>query len=205
LQNVALLHNRLFMDVGALPQHYLHAIGTVMKAEGVDDLSRAVARSPIYASKSTRALRDIMAAEAERWLGVPLLLDLQAFRCRRECWLQCPGPAVLRAVPGASRGGCRRAGSTSLGPLSLPSLWITASGERFHVSASVAAAGFRREGEGGLDGLRDIVVAPCTPSDPVWQALASASLTVISGQKDRCLIFPNPAKFVHDGEELGGA
>jgi hypothetical protein len=38
LQNVALLHNRLFMDVGASPPHYLHAPGTVMKAEGVDDL-----------------------------------------------------------------------------------------------------------------------------------------------------------------------
>ena len=33
LQNVALLHNRL---LGASPPHYLHAPGTVMKAEGVD-------------------------------------------------------------------------------------------------------------------------------------------------------------------------
>jgi hypothetical protein len=68
LQNVALLHNRLSMDVGASPPHYLHAPGTVMKAGGVDDLSRAVARS-IRASASTQALRDMVAAEAERWLG----------------------------------------------------------------------------------------------------------------------------------------
>ena len=77
LQNVALLHNRLFMDVGASPQHYLHAPGTVMKAEGVDDLSLAVARS-IRASTSTPALRERVAAEAERWLGAPLSLDLFA-------------------------------------------------------------------------------------------------------------------------------
>ena len=43
------------------------------------------------------------------------------------------------------------------------------------------------------DGLRGIVIAPFTPSDPAWPALASVSLTVIAGQKDRCLIFPNSA------------
>ena len=77
LQNVALLHNRLFMDVSASPPHYLHAPGTVMKAEGVDDLSRAVARS-VRASASTPALREKAAAEAEQWLGAPLSLDLFA-------------------------------------------------------------------------------------------------------------------------------
>ena len=30
---------------------------------------------PDRASESARALRDIVAAEAERWLGVPLLID----------------------------------------------------------------------------------------------------------------------------------
>jgi hypothetical protein len=68
MQNVALLHNRLFMDVGASSPHYLHAPGTVMKAEGVDDLSRAVARS-ICASTSSYTLPEKVAAEAERWLG----------------------------------------------------------------------------------------------------------------------------------------
>jgi hypothetical protein len=77
LQNVALLHNRLFMDVGASPPHYLHAPGTVMKAEGVDDMSRAVACS-IRASASTPALREKVAAEAELWLGTLLSLDLFA-------------------------------------------------------------------------------------------------------------------------------
>jgi hypothetical protein len=77
LQNEALLHNRLFMDVSASPPHYLHSPGTVMHSEGVDDLSRAVARS-IHASASKPALREKVAAEAERWLGAPLSLDLFA-------------------------------------------------------------------------------------------------------------------------------
>jgi hypothetical protein len=77
LQNVALLHNRLFMDVGASPPHYLHAPGTVMKAEGVDDLSRAVACS-IRASTSSPALLEKVATEAARWLGAPLSLYLFA-------------------------------------------------------------------------------------------------------------------------------
>ena len=52
------------------------------------------------------------------------------------------------------------------------------------------------------DGLRGIVIAPFTPSDPAWPALASVSLTVIAGQKDRCLILPNSAQFVSEGEDL---
>ena len=56
------------------------------------------------------------------------------------------------------------------------------------------------------DGLRGIVTAPFTPSDPAWPALASVSLTVIAGQKDRrCLILPNSAQFVSEGKDLGGA
>ena len=42
LQNIALLHNRLFMDVDAAPQLYPHVPGVVMKAEGV---SRSAARA----------------------------------------------------------------------------------------------------------------------------------------------------------------
>jgi hypothetical protein len=48
-------------------------------------------------------------------------------------------------------------------------------------------------------------VPPFTSSDQVWQTLASASLTVIDGQKDRCLILQHSAKFVCKGEDLDGA
>jgi hypothetical protein len=55
------------------------------------------------------------------------------------------------------------------------------------------------------DGLRGIVIAPFTPSDPAWPSLAAASLTVIPEQKDRCLILPSSPQFIRDGEDLGGA
>ena len=42
----------LFLEAGAVPPLFLHAPGEVMKAEGVDGLSRAGARE-LRASKST--------------------------------------------------------------------------------------------------------------------------------------------------------
>jgi hypothetical protein len=77
LQNIALLHNRLFMDVGAVPPLYLHVPGVVMKAEGVDDLSCSAARSR-RASESTAALSRIVTSEAEERLGESISLDLFA-------------------------------------------------------------------------------------------------------------------------------
>ena len=55
LQNVALLHSRLFMDLGAMQPLYLHAQGAVLKAEGVDGLSQETARAR-RASESLPAL-----------------------------------------------------------------------------------------------------------------------------------------------------
>jgi hypothetical protein len=40
LQNIAILHNSMLMELGAAPPAYLHIPGEVMKAEGVDDLTR---------------------------------------------------------------------------------------------------------------------------------------------------------------------
>ena len=45
LQNGALLHNRLFMDLGAIQPLYLYAPGAVLTAEDVDGLSRETARA----------------------------------------------------------------------------------------------------------------------------------------------------------------
>jgi hypothetical protein len=127
LQNVALLHNRLFMDVGASPPRYLHAPGTVMKAEGVDDLSRAVARS-IRASSSTPALREKVAAGGSG--------------PRSPSTSSLPQTTLWFPEPLAE-------GVDTLGPLSLPALWSAASGVRVRISAPGAAAGIRREGTSG--------------------------------------------------------
>jgi hypothetical protein len=187
---------RLFIDVGASPPHYLPAPGTVMKAEGMDDLSRAVARS-IRASASTPALREKVATEAERWLGALLSLDLFAtaenalvprFFARFSEPLAEGIDALAQPDWGRSR--CPHCGT-------LHRECVLAFPPRALLPAFVAKA--------RADGLRCIVIAPFTPSDLAWPALASASLTVIAGQKDRCLILPNSAQFVSEGEDLGGA
>jgi hypothetical protein len=166
-----------------------------MKAEGVDDLSRAVARS-IRASGSTPALRKKVATEAEQWLGAPLSLDLFAtadnalvprFFARFSEPLAEGIDALVQPDWGRSRCPHCRA---------LRRECVFAFPPRALLPAFVAKA--------RADGLRGIVIAPFTPSDLVWPALAAASLTVIAGQKN-CPILPNSAQFVSEGEDLGGA
>jgi hypothetical protein len=157
-----------------------------MKAEGVNDLSQAVARS-ICASTSTPALREKVAADAERWLGAPLSLDLFAGADKAlvpRLFSRFPEPLAegvdALAQPDWGRSCCLHCGA-------LHRECVFAFLPRALLPAFVAKA--------RADGLRGIVIAPFTPSDPAWPALASASLTVIDGQKDRCLILPNSAQF----------
>ena len=65
LQNGALQHKRLFMDLGGMPPLYLYAPGAVLKAEVVDGLSRETARAR-RVSESLQALRRVIMAEATR-------------------------------------------------------------------------------------------------------------------------------------------
>ena len=55
----------LFLDAGAVSPLFLHAPGEVMKAEGVDGLSRAGARE-LRASESSQLLRSLVDVEARR-------------------------------------------------------------------------------------------------------------------------------------------
>ncbi len=68
LQNIVLLHNCMFMDVGATLPLYLHVPGVVimMEAEGVDDLSRSAARAR-RASESTVALWQMVTLRRSAW------------------------------------------------------------------------------------------------------------------------------------------
>ena len=65
LQDVALRFQELFLDAGAAAPLFLHAPGEVMKADGVDGLSRAGARE-LRASESTQLLRSLVDSEARR-------------------------------------------------------------------------------------------------------------------------------------------
>ena len=76
LQNVALLFNEMFMRLTPHPPLFLHAPGEIMKAEGVDDLSRAVAADR-RACESTGELRAIAVGEASK-LGERFSIDLFA-------------------------------------------------------------------------------------------------------------------------------
>jgi hypothetical protein len=96
------------MDVGAAPPLYLHVPGVVMKAKGVDDLSRSAARAR-RASESTAALRRIVTSEAKERLGKAISLDLRD--CRHH---------ARPANPGAARRGCRRPRSAGPGQSRCP-------------------------------------------------------------------------------------
>ena len=61
--------------LGAMPPLYLHALGAVLKAEGVNGLSRETARAR-RVSESLPALRRVVMAEATLRLGSPISLDL---------------------------------------------------------------------------------------------------------------------------------
>ncbi len=97
LQIIVLLHNLVYMDVGAA-QHlpvYLNVPGLMMNAEDVDDLLRPAARAS-RASESMVTLRQIVLAEAE-CLGDLNSLDLFAtlvllFLARYLEWAPTPSP-----------------------------------------------------------------------------------------------------------------
>ena len=173
LQDIAILHNTLLMDLGASPPAYLHIPGETMKAEGVDDLSRTTARAR-RDSESTAALRRIAAREAER-LGAALSVDLFATAENAvvpRFFAQFPEPLAegvdAQAQPdwGRSRCPCCRQWHREC---------VFAFPPRSLLPAFVAKA--------RADGLRGVVVVPFTPSESTWPALEAASLTVIDGQK----------------------
>ena len=195
LQNIAILHNSMLMELGALPPSYLHIPGETMRAEGVDALSRDTAQAH-RASESTVALRRIVAKEAER-LGAALLIDLFATADNAivpRFFARLPEPLAegvdALAQPDWGRSRCPQCGSVHRE-------CVFAFPPRPLLPAFLAKA--------RADGLRGVVVVPFTPSDPAWPALAAASLTHVDGQLDRCVIVPNSREFASEGTDLGGA
>mmetsp|Transcript_41415 Transcript_41415/g.86539 ORF Transcript_41415/g.86539 Transcript_41415/m.86539 type:complete len:453 (-) Transcript_41415:58-1416(-) len=198
LQNIALLHNRLFMDVGADPPLYLHAPGVVVKAEapeGVDDLSRSAARAR-RASESTAALRRIVTCEAGR-LGEPISLHLFASADNTlvpRFFALYPEPlaegADALAQPDWGRSCCPHCGqhhrecAFAFPPWGLLAMFVA---------------------KARSDGLRGVIVVPFVPSDPAWPTLAAASRTSVAGQRDPCVIVPNSPEYAREGDDLGGA
>ena len=183
------------MELGVPPPSYLHVPGEMMKAEGVDDLSRSTARSR-RESESTDALRQKAAREA-CWLEADLSIDLFASAENAvvpRFFAQFPEPLAegtdALAQPDWGRSRCPRCGQ-----------WYRESVPAFPPRALLPAFVARAR----ADGLRGVVVVPFTPSDPAWPALEAASLTSVDGQRDRCVIVSNPTEFASEGTDLGGA
>jgi hypothetical protein len=177
--------------VGAAPPLYLHVPGVVMKAEGVDDLSRSAARA-LQASESTVALRRIVSAEAER-LGALISLDLFA---------TADNTLVPRFFEPLAEG------TDALAQLDWGQSLCPHCGQ-FHRECAYAfpprglLAAFVAKARS--DGLRGVIVVPFVLSDPAWPTLAAASCMTVAGQRDPCVIVPNTPMYVRDGDDLGGA
>ena len=195
LQNVALQHNRLFMDIRAMPPLYLHAPGALLKAEGVDGLSRETARAR-RASESLLTLLRVVMAEVTRSLGSPISLDLFAtvdstlvprFSARHPEPLAEGADALAQQDWGRSRCSC----------------WLMHRECVFIFPPRGILPEFVAKARS--DGMRGVVVVPFTPSDPTWPALAAASLTSVDGQRDPCIILSDLAAYVREGDDLGGA
>ena len=195
LQNVALLHNRLFMDLGASPPLYLHAPGEVLKAEGVDDLSRSVAQDR-RASESLPALRRIVASETAR-LGMAISLDLFAASDNTlvpRFYARYPEP-LAEAADALAQLDWGRSLCPHCQRLHRECVFVFP--PRRMLPAVIAKA--------RADGLRGVFVVPFTPSDPSWPTLVAASLTPPSDERYPCVVVPASSEFVRARDDLGGA
>jgi hypothetical protein len=92
------------------------------------------------------------------------------------------------------------------GAITVPVVPSLATGVRFRVPATTAAAGVRRQGPGGRPTRRHRrplhAVRPRLARRP---SLSAASLTPGEGWQDCYVVLPCSAKFVRDGDELGSA
>jgi hypothetical protein len=165
-----------------------------MKAEGVDDLSRAGAQARV--SESLPPLRRIVAAEAER-LGEPISLDLFATADNTLV------PRFFARHPEPLAEAADALGQPDWGRSQCPSCGLAHRECVFAFPPRGLLARFVAKAR--ADGLRGVIVVPFTPSDPSWPTLAAASITHVEGQRDPCVIVPNSAEFVREGDDLGGA
>jgi hypothetical protein len=142
---------------------------------------------PDRASESARALRDIVAAEAERWLGMPLWLDPFAtavdalvpwFFWRFPEPLAEGADALARPVWGRSRfPGC-----------------IGSALSRFRLGRCCWRWS-RRRGRTGC-------AASSSPRSRLPNRRGWRKLTVVAGQQDRCLILPYKAAYGGAGRRI---
>ena len=194
LQDVALSFADEFIAAGADPPLFLHAPGRVLKAEGVDDLSRGVAAAR-RAAEATCRLRGIVQDEAARF-GDSVSIDLFAtaenalvprFFARHAEPLAEGVDALVQ--PDWGRSWCARCQT-----------WHRETVYAFPPLELIP----RVLAKARVDGLRGVVILPFVTSHTAWQAFAAASLTSVQGQRDPCVKVPVSAAFVTNADGLRG-
>ena len=181
MQNFVLCFNELFLRACAQPplfQHGAGEYGKVMKAGGVDGLSRGTAEARWH-GEATTVLRELITAEAAQF-GESISIDLFAtannalvprFYARHKEPLAEGMDA--RAQPDWGRSACLHCGLVRRE-------FAFASLNRGQLPRFLAKA--------RADGMRGIIIAPFTPSSPVWPALMVSSITMSVCRNDRCIV-----------------
>ena len=191
LQDVALKFASLCIQLDiSPPPAFLFAPGEVLKAEGVDELSRSDARAQ-RAMESTSALRLIVREEAER-LGWKILVDLFASSSNSIV------PSFFARYP--------KQQAEAVDALPQPD-WAFSrcqSCNRRHRECCFVfpprqlLSRILRKAE--VDGLRGIFVVPFAVTDPTWQSLMSAS---VSAGRDRYRVVACDHRFVSNAPASG--
>ena len=186
LQDIAIRFAELCVGLRLPPPMLLHAPGSVMKAERVDDLSRAVAQQ-LRSHESSPALRRLVVLEAHR-LGGPISVDLFATASNALV----PRFFSRTAEPD----------SEAIDALAQPD-WAASRCPGCHLLHRETCYVFppramlaRAIAKARSDGLRGVWVVPFAITDPMWPTLMAASLTRVPGQRERCVIVPADARYV---------
>ena len=191
LQDVALKFAELCvrLDVSP-PPSFLYAPGEVLKAEGVDGLSRAAAQEQ-RVLESTPALRCLVREEAAR-LGWTISVDL--FASSSNCLV----PRFFARYPEPL--------AEAVDALAQPD-WAYSCCQACHRSHRECCFVFPprfllaktlRKAE--VDGLRGIFVVPFAITDPSWPVLMRSS---VSGGRDRCRVVDCDSRFVSNSASAG--
>jgi hypothetical protein len=195
MQDIALEFNELFLRTARRPPLFLHVPGDVLKAEGVDALSRAVAEDRTR-SQSTRALRLLADREAARQ-GQRFTIDL--FATAENAMV----PRFFAPFPEPLAEAADALSAPDWGQSLCPH--CQASHREFAFAFPPRHLLARSLAKARADGMRGVMVVPFATSDPVWPAFMAASTTPSSNGRDHCVVVPASPAYVERPADLGGA
>ena len=193
LQDISMALNQMCADLDVSPSPlFLHAPGEVLKAEGVDGLSREVAQE-LRCVESTPALRDLVSAEAAR-LGERITVDLFASADNALV----PRFYARYAEPLAE-------GVDALAQPDWGWSQCCACGQRHREFCFVfppRALLSKVVAKARVDGLRGVMVVPFAVTDPIWPTLMAASLS-LPDSFDHCRVVQASSRYLQSPGAYG--